>query len=117
MPITVPATNIPPTNASEAVNIAKDGAEFVALVQSSDPALYAQLVGSLATYGKSAAAPLLGSLLGLLIAKYGLQPYVTADMINLLTEALVAAGTGIGALVMHYLSKAPGRTLQNSSSK
>jgi hypothetical protein len=108
-------TTTAPVNASEAVAVAKEGSHFVALVQTADPALYAQLVGSLATYSKSAAAPLVGSVLGLLVAKYGLGPYVTPDILNLATEALVAIGVSAGAAAMHWLSKAPGRALQASS--
>lgn len=95
-----------------AVSVAQNGAQLLSAFQVANPALYAQLVGSLATYGKSAAAPLLGSLLGLLVAHYGLGPYVTPDILTLTTEALVALGTGIGAIVMHWWSKWPGRALQ-----
>ena len=109
-------TTPPPTPTDRAVALAKNGAEFVAMAQTVDPALYAQLVGSLATYGKSAAAPLVGSLLGLLVARYGLGSYVTPDTLNLLTEALVAAGTAAGAAAMHWISKSPGRKLATPAS-
>jgi hypothetical protein len=103
------------TPADSAVAIAKNGAQLVAILQQADPALYAQLVGSLATYSKSAAAPLIGAGLGLGIAKLGIGSYVTPEIQNLLTEALVALGTGAGAVVMHWWSKGPGRALQAPS--
>lgn len=108
MSATQPAT----TPASNAVAIAKGGAELVSLLQSQDPPLYAQLVGSLATYGKSAAAPVVGALVGLLVAKLGVASIVTPDLQALLTDALVGLGTAAGAAAMHWLSKAPGRALQ-----
>ena len=101
----------PTTHTDQAVALAKDGAQMVASFETVNPALYAQLVGSLATYGKSAAAPLVGSALGALVAHYGLGPFVTADTLTLLTEVLVAIGTSAGALVMHWFGKAPGRAL------
>lgn len=94
-----------------AVAIAQDGAQLLSAFQIANPPLYAQMVGSLATYAKSASAPLVGSLLGLLVAHYGLGPYVTPDILNLATEGLVALGTGTGALAMHWWSKSPARAL------
>lgn len=108
-PAPTPAAQTRLTDA--AVNAATTGAELLQNLQTNDPALYQQLTGSLATYGKSAAAPLVGSLLGLLIAHYGLGPYMTPDALNLLTEALVAIGTGAGALIMHWIGKRPGNKL------
>ena len=100
------------TPASDAVAVAQTGAQFVATVQAADPALYGQLVGSLSTYSKSAAAPVVGAVVGLLVAKFGLAQIVTPDLQNLLTEALVGVGTAAGAAIMHWWSKAPGRALK-----
>ena len=101
----------------QAVAAAKDAGELLSTLETANPALYAQLFGSLATYGKSAAAPLVGSLLGALVAHYGLGPYVTADTLNLATEALVGVGTGAGAIVMHWISKKPARALQTPTTQ
>jgi hypothetical protein len=101
----------PTTVTDQAVAFAADGAKLITNLQTANPALYAQLVGSVATYGKSAAAPLVGSLLGLAVARWGLQPYVTADTLSLATNALVGLGTAVGALIMHWWAKAPGRAL------
>jgi hypothetical protein len=98
------------TNA--AVNWAQTGAQLLTAFQTANPALYEQLVGSVATYGKSALAPIVGAALGLAVAKLGVGSYVTPDTLNLLTDALVGLGTGAGALAMHWWSKRPGRALQ-----
>jgi hypothetical protein len=108
-PAPTPAAQTAQTNA--AISAAETGAALLNNLQTADPALYQQLVGSFSTYGKSAAAPLVGSLLGLLVAHYGLASYVTPDTLNLLTDALVALGTGAGALVMHWIGKRPGNKL------
>lgn len=113
-PVPVTPTGAPVTSGNVAVAVAKGGAEFVALVQQADPALYSQLVGSLATYSKSVAAPLVGAGVGLLVAKLGVANIVTPDLQALLTEALVALGTAVGAAVMHWVGKAPGRLLQDA---
>lgn len=113
------SATIPPvatTPASNAVAIAKGGAQLVSLVQTADPALYAQLVGSVTTYAKSAGAPLVGAAVGLLVAKLGVASIVTPDLQALLTDALMAVGTAAGAAAMHWLSKAPGRALQAAPS-
>jgi hypothetical protein len=101
----------PTTSTDQAFALAEDGAMFLSQIETTNPALYAQLVGSLATYGKSAAAPVVGSVLGLLVAHYGLGPYVTADTLSFLTDALVGLGTAGGAMLMHWIGKAPGRAL------
>jgi len=106
---TIPATS---EKASAAVAVARSGAELVQTLQREDPALYAQLVGSLSTYSKSAAAPIVGSLLGLVVAHYGLGPYLGTETLNLLTEALVGLGMAAGAAFMHWFGKRPGRALQ-----
>jgi hypothetical protein len=93
------------------VAFARNGAELVDGFATANPALYAQLVGSLSTYSKSAAAPIVGSLIGLLAAKYGLGPYLSTETVNLLTELLVGAGTVAGAAFMHWYGKRPGREL------
>lgn len=108
-PAPTPAAQTAQTNA--AISAAETGAALLNNLQTADPALYQQLVGSFSTYGKSAAAPLVGSLLGLLVAHYGLAAIVTPDTLNLLTDALVALGTGAGALVMHWIGKRPGNKL------
>ena len=108
---TAPATAPQTVRTNAAINAAESGAALLNNLQTADPALYAQLVGSVATYGKSAAAPLVGSLLGLFVAHYGLGPYVTPDTLTFLTDALVGLGTVAGAAIMHWLSKAPARKM------
>lgn len=104
----------PAENASAAVALARGGAQFVQTLQTADPALYVQLVGSFATYGRSAAAPVVGGLLGLLVAYLGLKDIVTPDLQGLLTNAIVGLGTALGAAAMHWYGKRPGRALQEA---
>lgn len=105
--------NIPTTATAtdNVIAVVKDGNQLVAALQTVNPALYAQIVGTLGTYSKSAAAPLVGSALGLLVAHYGLGSYLSAETLSLLTDLLVAAGTAAGAAAMHWWSKRPGRAL------
>jgi|SRR6185437_4068040 len=118
-PIGIPnSAGIPTTRTDQAIEVSRDGAKLIANLQTADPALYAQLVGSLATYGKSASAPVVGALIGALVARYGLgctNPTATncftPDTVNLLTEVIVGAGTALGAVVMHWIGKIPGRKL------
>jgi len=106
------------TNAAIAVAQAAPG--LLTTLQTVNPALAAQLTGSLATYSKSAAAPIVGLVVGAVVAHFGLACSATTvaaagcwspDTINLVTEICCAAGTGIGALAMHWLSKAPARSV------
>jgi hypothetical protein len=108
---TQPAAKPEVVATNNVIAVVQDGNELISALQTANPALYAQLVGSLSTYGKSAAAPIVGSLIGLLAAKYGLGPYLSTETVNLLTELLVGAGTVVGAAFMHWYGKRPGREL------
>lgn len=111
MSATVTPATTETVRTNQVIEVVKAGSDLVDGLKTANPALYAQLVGTLATYGKSAAAPLVGSALGALIAHYGLGPYVTPDLLTFATDALVALGTTAGALVMHWWGKRPGRAL------
>lgn len=93
------------------IAVVQNSAEFFEGIKAANPALYNQMVGSLSTYGKSAAAPAIGSLLGLAAAYWGLSPYLSAETLNLLTEVLILIGTSAGAIFMHWWGKRPGREL------
>lgn len=101
-----------------AIDIARDAPTLVAGLEASNPAMAAQLTGSLATYAKSGAAPIVGMIVGTLAAHYGLAcTAVTAatgacwsqEVINNVTYALIGLGASAGALVMHWISKWPAR--------
>lgn len=110
------------TPTDEAVAAAKNAPELLTFLQTMNPALYAQLTGSLGTYGKSAAAPVVGAIVGAVVAHYGIACTTavttgcwSADFIGYVTDSLVLAGTAAGALVMHWVSKSPARAAVNSA--
>jgi hypothetical protein len=118
-PIGIPnSAGVPTTRTDQAIEVSRDGAKLIANLQTADPALYAQLVGSLMTYAKSGAAPVVGAFVGVIVAHWGLACTATAvngcftpDMVNMITYAIVGAGTALGAVVMHWIGKIPGRKL------
>lgn len=112
--------------ADTAIAISRTLAATVDEWQATNPALAAQVTGSLATYLKSGVAPVVGSFVGYGAAHLGLMCTAATiansgcwsqGTIDLVTEILVMAGTGIGALIMHWHSKAPARAVLNESPK
>lgn len=106
----------PKTPTDQAVDDARGFAQAVSFLQTDNPALAAQITGSLSTYGKSALAPIIGGGVGLIVAHYGLscgsQPTAgcwSPDLINQVTDAIVLVCASGAAAVMHWLSKAPAR--------
>ena len=117
---TTPAATLAATN--EAVAVAKGLAEAISAFETANPALYAQLVGSLGTYGKSAAAPVIGLIVGAEVARLGLAcgAAVTtgcwsADTVQTVTLVCCAAFSAAGAALMHWMSKSPARAVLNAS--
>jgi hypothetical protein len=108
------------TNA--AVAAAQGAAEAINAFETANPALYAQMVGSLGTYGKSALTPAISGLIGGAVTHYGLScgAVVTAgcwsaDNVQLATLAVTAVCSAIGAAVMHWISKSPARAVLNAA--
>jgi len=108
---TQPATKPEVVATNNVIAVVQNGNQLIAGIKEANPALYNQMVGSLSTYGKSAAAPIVGSVIGLVAAHYGLGPYLSTEMVNLLTWLLVGAGTAAGSAFMHWRGKATAREL------
>lgn len=111
------------TATDEAVTAAKNAPQLLTILEDVNPALYAQLLGSAATYSKSAAAPVVGVAVGALVARFGLACTATVTTacwtqgtVDTVTDLCVAAGAALGALVMHWISKAPARAVAAPSS-
>jgi hypothetical protein len=122
IPITGPG--IPPEAAAEvkatntAISFARNAPELLDGLKAANPAMAAQLTGTVATYSKSGAAPLVGSIVGWLAAHFALMCSSavasncwTQDTVNIVTALCIAAGTSLFALGMHWWSKAPTRAL------
>ena len=110
------APGVKATNA--AISLARNAPELLAGLQAVNPAVAAQLTGTVATYSRSASAPLVGAAVGWIAAHFGLMCSAaaaancwTADTVTTVTALCVAAGTSLSALGMHWLSKAPTRAL------
>lgn len=101
----VKATNI-------AVVAAKDLPDLLTKLNTVNPALYAQLTGTLATYAKSAAAPAVGLVVGEIVAKGvdALGVTWTADTTALVTNLILVVGAAGAAAINHWFSKRPANT-------
>ena len=107
---------------NEAVAVAKGAAEAISAFETANPALYAQMVGSLGSYSKSAAAPVIGLVVGAEVAHLGLAcgAAVTtgcwsADTVQTVTLVCCAAFSAAGAALMHWMSKSPARAVLNAA--
>jgi hypothetical protein len=110
------ATTTPKTPTDQAVDDARGFAQAVSFFQTDNPALAAQITGSLSTYAKSGAAPIVGAILGWAVPHYGLACSVpptpgcwSPDLINQVSEVAGLVCASAASLVMHWLSKAPAR--------
>jgi hypothetical protein len=106
----------PPTPTDKAVSAARGFAQLTTTLETNNPALASQLTGSLATYAKSGIAPIVGGVLGLAVAHYGLSCATppapgcwTPDLINQVSEAIALVCAGGASLIMHWVGKAPTR--------
>jgi hypothetical protein len=128
IPVSSPAIPAQPpgvvTVTDRAVAAARSGAQLLANFQQVNPALAEQLTGSVATYSKSGAAPLVGAAIGWGAAHYGLMCSAstaavagcwTDATVTLVTAICIAAGTALSAGGMHWLAKAPARAALASS--
>ena len=120
-----PATQAATVHAADVnavVNLARTLPEQITRLEAVDPALAAQLTGSLATYLKSGASPVAGAVAGWFVGQavgyFGLACTATVTtacwspgFVDGVANALAVAGTALGALVMHYISKAPARAV------
>ena len=94
---------------NDVIKVARDAPELLAGFQAANPALAAQLTGSLATYLKSGGAPLVGTAIGYLVAHYALG-WSQGD-IDLATEICCAIGAAVVSAANHWWSKAPARAM------
>lgn len=109
---TQPTPEVKATN--NVIAVVQTGSQLVAALETANPALYAQLVGSLSTYSRSALAPFAGLLVGWAVAHWGLSPYLGTETQEILTNALACVGASAAALGMHWIGKRPGVALQAS---
>ena len=121
-------TDAAPTAATHAANVnsivalAKDLPAQAAALEAVDPELAAQLTGSLQTYFKAGASPVVvgiaGWIVGQAVGYFGMACSATVttacwspEFVNGVANVLAVAGTAGGALAMHWLSKAPFRAV------
>lgn len=115
-PPATPATQTARTNA--AISAAQDGITLLNTLQTADPALYAQLVGSVATYSKSSGGTLACGIIAWGAAQWGMACSATVTTNCLTPEATqvlggvaALAGAFVGSLIMHKIGKLPGQKL------
>lgn len=125
MSATTPPTQSTTTRAfatNTAMNAARDLPDAIAKLEKVDPALAAQLTGSLATYFKAGASPVAAGVAGWLVgqavgaAGLACSAAVTTscwspEFQSAASNVLALVFTAAGALVMHWWSKAPARAV------
>ena len=108
------------TPADNAIAMANTTATAVESLRTTAPDAYALLLGSAGTYTKSGLAPVIGMIVGAVVAHFGLAcpttgtataTCLTHDTITLATTLITVAFGAGAALINHWISKAPGRAL------
>ena len=109
-----------PTPTDVAIARANGAATLLKNLETANPALLDQIVGSPQNYATSAAGVMVGATLSFAAAQWGLScsagqiNCLTPETIQIIAGVITMLGSGVSALAMHWIGKIPGRALKAS---